>query len=319
MDDDASPTAKALLALELIQNSPGITGDRLGRRLGVTDRAARRYVGILREAGIPIESTSGRYGGYRIGRGFRVPPLMFSTAEALGLMMAALGGHHSVSDVTDPAGSALAKIIRVLPTAVAGPADAIRAMIPPGSRLAMPDPEITAAVVRGCTDRRRLRLGYQRGERDPEPFSMDVDPWAVSVRHGRWYLLGWSHTRDAQRVLRIDRIVSAEPLTDPFTPPEGLDPAQAVQDHLSAGWRHQVEVVFEASAEQIARCIPGSLGRLEDLGPDRSRLVGSTDDPEWYAERLAFVHVPFTVIECPELRTALEVLAYRLLESTKAP
>jgi predicted DNA-binding transcriptional regulator YafY len=319
MDEDASPTAKALLALELIQNSPGITGDRLGRRLGVTDRAARRYVGILREAGIPIESTSGRYGGYRIGRGFRVPPLMFSTAEALGLMMAALGGHHSVSDVTAPAGSALAKIIRVLPTAVAGPADAIRAMIPPSSRLAMPDPEITAAVVRGCTDRRRLRLGYQRGECDPEPFSMDVDPWAVSVRHGRWYLLGWSHSRDAQRVLRIDRIVSAEPLPDTFTPPEALDPAQAVQDHLSAGWRHQVEIVFEASAEQIARCVPGSLGRLEDLGPDRSRLVGSTDDPEWYAERLAFVRVPFTVMDPPELRTALETLAYRLLESTKTP
>lgn len=317
MDDDASPTAKALLALELIQNSPGITGDRLGRRLGVTDRAARRYVGILREAGIPIESTSGRYGGYRIGRGFRVPPLMFSTAEALGLMMAALGGHHSVSDVTDPAGSALAKIIRVLPTAVAGPADAIRAMIPPGSRLAMPDPEITAAVVRGCTDRRRLRLSYQRGECDPEPFDMDIDPWAVSVRHGRWYLLGWSHTRDAQRVLRIDRIVSAEPLPDTFTPPEALDPAQAVQDHLSAGWRYAVEIVFEASAEQIARCTPGSLGRLEDLGPDRSRLVGSTDDPEWYAERLAFVRVPFQVVEPPELRDALQDLAARLIAAAK--
>lgn len=55
--DETSPTAKALLALELIQNSPGVTGERLGRRLGVTDRAARRYVGILREAGIPIEST----------------------------------------------------------------------------------------------------------------------------------------------------------------------------------------------------------------------------------------------------------------------
>src|SRR6266849_4520481 len=71
---DASPTARALLALELVQGSPGITADRLARKLGVSERAARRYVGILREAGIPIVSVRGPYGGYRVGRGLRIPP-----------------------------------------------------------------------------------------------------------------------------------------------------------------------------------------------------------------------------------------------------
>ena len=66
MDD--SPTARALLALELVQGSPGITADRLADKLGVSERAARRYVAILREAGIPIESVRGPYGGYRLGR-----------------------------------------------------------------------------------------------------------------------------------------------------------------------------------------------------------------------------------------------------------
>ena len=75
---DASPTARALLALELVQGSPGITADRLADKLGVSERAARRYVGILREAGIPIESVRGPYGGYRVGRGLRLPPLVFS-------------------------------------------------------------------------------------------------------------------------------------------------------------------------------------------------------------------------------------------------
>ncbi|WP_041289720.1 helix-turn-helix transcriptional regulator [Kribbella flavida] len=313
MDDDASPTAKALLALELIQNVPGITGDRLGRRLGVTDRAARRYVGILREAGIPIESTPGRYGGYTLGRGYRLPPLMFSTAEALGLMMTALEGHHSAADATDPAGSALAKIIRVLPTSVAQPADAIRRMISPADRIATPDPEITAAVVQGCAEHHRIRIGYRRGECDVEPLMMDVDPWAVSVRHGRWYLLCWSHTRDARRVLRVDRILSVEPLPESFTPPDGLDAAQAVQDHLTEGWQYQVEIVFEAPADLISRRIPGILGRLEELGSDRCRLIGSTDDPEWYAERLTFVRAPFQVVAPPELRKALQDLGQRLI------
>ena len=100
---DVSPTARALLALELVQSSPGMSADRLAGKLGVSERAARRYVGILREAGIPIESTRGPYGGYRLGRGLRLPPLMFSAAEALGLVMAVLDGHHDVSDSTDPA------------------------------------------------------------------------------------------------------------------------------------------------------------------------------------------------------------------------
>src|SRR5262245_47533367 len=79
---DASPTARALLALEIVQSSPGITADKLAGKLGVSERAARRYISILREAGIPIESVRGPYGGYRVGRGLRLPPLMFSAAEA---------------------------------------------------------------------------------------------------------------------------------------------------------------------------------------------------------------------------------------------
>src|ERR1700759_3684530 len=89
---EISPTARALLALEAIQNAPGITAQRLGERLGVTQRAARRYVAILREAGVPVEAVSGPYGGYQVGRGMRLPPLTFSAAEAAGLVMAVLEG-----------------------------------------------------------------------------------------------------------------------------------------------------------------------------------------------------------------------------------
>src|SRR5690606_27820653 len=115
MNDAASPTARALLTLELVQSHPGITAERLGERLGVSERAARRYVGILREASIPIESVRGPYGGYRVGRGVRLPPLTFSSLEALGLVMATLDGHHRAGDPSDPVGSALGKILRALP------------------------------------------------------------------------------------------------------------------------------------------------------------------------------------------------------------
>ena len=88
--DDISPTARALLVLEMVQNQPGIGAAQLAARLGLTDRAVRRNVAVLREAGIPVESTRGRYGGYRAGRGLRVPPLMFTSTEALALVMAVL-------------------------------------------------------------------------------------------------------------------------------------------------------------------------------------------------------------------------------------
>jgi predicted DNA-binding transcriptional regulator YafY len=112
---DLSPTGRALLALELLQAQPGITAGQLAVQLGVTERAARRYVAILREAGIPVESTRGLYGGYWLGRGIRLPPLMFSAAEALGLVMAVLDGSHAAADADDPVGAALGKIIRALP------------------------------------------------------------------------------------------------------------------------------------------------------------------------------------------------------------
>ena len=55
---EISPTARALRALDILQSRPGITATDLAQRLGVTERAARRYVAILREADIPVESSA---------------------------------------------------------------------------------------------------------------------------------------------------------------------------------------------------------------------------------------------------------------------
>ena len=172
---EVSPVARALVALELVQSSPGITADRIGGRLGVSGRAARRYIGMLRDAGMPIESVRGPYGGYRLGRGLRLPPLMFSGDEALGLVMAVLDGHHDAADPTDPVGRALGKIIRALPESVAAQAEAVRqtASAAPDRAAARPDPATTTALVRACADHRPVRLGY-RSEAGSE-WQLDVD------------------------------------------------------------------------------------------------------------------------------------------------
>ncbi len=310
---DASPTARALLALELMQGDPGITAGRLADKLGVSERAARRYVGILREAGIPIDAVRGPYGGYRVGRGVRLPPLVFSAAEALGLVMAVLDGHHDASDPTDPVGSALAKMLRALPEPVAAHAEAVRRTTAPAPdrAAARPDPGTTATLVQACSNHRRVRLGY-RTEAGSE-WDTEVDAWAVVVRHGRWYLLCRSHTSDARRAYRIDRVRHVEVLDDTFDPPTDFDPVATLEEHLAVGWEYDVEVVIGAPVEKVAPCVPRTIGRLEPLDADRSRLVGSTSNPEWYAEQLAAIPASYRIVRCPELQQAAHVLGRRLL------
>ncbi len=318
MDPDASPTARALLTLELIQGRPGITAERLADKLGVSERAARRYVSILREADVPIESVRGPYGGYRVGRGIRLPPLVFTAAEALGLVMAVLDGHHDASDPADPVGSALGKIMRALPEPVAAQAEAVRRTTAPAPDrgAARPDPATATGLVQACSSRRRVRLRY-RSEAGAE-WVMEVEPWAVVVRHGRWYLLCQSCAAGATRAYRIDRVREMEVLGESFSPPAELDPVGALEAHLAVGWEYETEVVIDAPFDAVARCVPRTLGRLEPAGAETSRLVGSTSNPAWYAEQLTAIPASYRIAAGPELRDAARRLGQRLLAASGA-
>jgi predicted DNA-binding transcriptional regulator YafY len=319
MDGDSSPTARALLALELLQSSPGITAQRLGERLGVSERAARRYVAVLREAGIPVQSVRGPHGGYRVGRGLRLPPMLFTAPEALGLVMAVLDGHHDASDPTDPVGSALGKLVRSLPESVAAQAEVVRRVTAPApDRAAVrADAGTTTALVNACAGRHCVRLRY-RSEAGTE-WSVDVDPWVVVVRHGRWYLLCWSRPADALRAYRVDRVLEVAELAETFDPPADLDPVALLEDHLAVGWEHEAEVVIDAPVDDVAPCVPRGIGRLEPLDGGTTRLVGSTSNPSWYAEQLAAVPAPFRVVGGSEVRDAVRALGERLLGASELP
>jgi predicted DNA-binding transcriptional regulator YafY len=314
--DETTPTARALLVLEMVQNSPGIRGEQLADRLGMTDRAVRRYVGNLRDAGIPVESTRGKYGGYRIGRGVRLAPLMFTAPEALALVMAVLEGR--AHDPTDPVGQAVGKIIRVLPQPVAEPVEAVVRMSErtPDGHSPAPDLQVTAGVVQACASKRRVRLSYRLGPNKTR--EMDVDPWAIVVRFGKWYVLGWSQTAGARRILRIDRIAEVTELDETFEQPAGLDPLTAVEEHLAEGWHHKIEVVVEAPADRVRCWIPRKQGLVEPIDETSSRIRASTNELDWYAERLASVQAPFRVVSPPELRGEVRAVGLRMLASAEA-
>jgi predicted DNA-binding transcriptional regulator YafY len=319
MRPDASPTARALLALELIQGSPGISAALVADKLGVSERAARRYVGILREAGIPIESVRGPYGGYRVGRGLRLPPLMFSSTEALGLVMAVLDGHHDAGDPTGLVGGAIGKIVRALPEPVAAQAEAVRrtAAAAPDRSAARPDPGTTTTLVQACSDRRQVRIDY-RSEAGSE-WSAEVDPWAVVVRHGRWYLLCRTHRRGAVRAYRVDRVGGVDVLDETFSPPADLDPVELLESHLAVGWEYDVEVVIDSGLDVVAPCVRRALGVLEPVDSSTTRLTGSTSNPAWYAEQLATIPAAYRIVGSPELREAARALGQRLLDAAGEP
>ncbi|MFD5827929.1 helix-turn-helix transcriptional regulator [Lentzea sp. NPDC060358] len=311
MPSDVSPTARALRALEILRTRPGTTAGQLAERLGVTERAARRYVGILREAGVEVESVRGPHGGYRLRRGTKLPPIVFTRAEALGLVMAALDGRPAATEADDPVGTALGKVVEALPDHVRHQAATLRehAKAAPDRRSAGTDPAVTSALVAAVAARRRVRIAYR--SESGNAWESEVDPWAVVVRHGRWYLLCHCHRADAVRAYRIDRVRAAAQTGHECAPPGDLDPVAALEQHLGSGWKFPAHVVFDAPAAEVAPWIPSPMGRLEPMG-DGCVLRGSTSNPAMYAQEwLAAVPFGFRVVGGDELRAAVAVVAQR--------
>ncbi len=313
MDADAGPVARALRALEIVQSHPGITAPELGERLGVSDRAARRYVATLRDAGIPVEAVRGRYGGYRLGRGVRLPPLTFTSEEVLGLVMAVLEGP-SAPGPDDPLGTALGKILRALPEAVASDAAAVRSRVAaaPAWADSRPRPATASTLAAAAAERRRVRITYRSAAgRD---WDTEVDPWAVVVRRGYWYLLCHAHHVDAVRTLRLDRVRRVVEVPGTFEPPARLDPTALLEEHLGQGWEHATRVVFEAPVERVRPWVLPPMGRVEAVdGGERTLLVGSTGNPQMYAgEWLARLPFAFRVEGGPELRAAVAEVGARM-------
>jgi predicted DNA-binding transcriptional regulator YafY len=236
---------------------------------------------------------------------------VFTEPEALGLVMAVLDGRPAAADADDLVGTALRKVIRALPESVGRQAAALRehASAVPERYSARPDPATTSALVAAIAARRRVLITY-RSESGSE-WQTEVDPWAVVVRHGRWYLLCHCHRANAIRTYRVDRVRAVQQTRHGFEPPDSLDPVAAVEENLGVGWEFPTRVVFDAPPAEVAPWIRAPMGRLEPSG-DGCVLIGSTSNPSMYAQEwLATVPFAFRVDGGPELRAAVARVASR--------
>ncbi|GGS76533.1 transcriptional regulator [Planobispora rosea] len=305
---------RVLALLELLQASPGLTGPELAERLEVDERTVRRYAVKLNELGVPVEAERGRYGGYRLLPGYKLPPLMFTDDEATAVLLGLLAGQRTGLAVGETAtGSALAKIQRVLPQALRERVEAVtrtlehtRAPAAASTPRAGPLLALADAVRR----RRTVRLAYRswRGE----PSERDLDPYGIVFHSGRWYVTGLDHRSGEVRTFRVDRVAEAARTGRAFTPPEGFDAAEHVARSLSAvPYRHEVRVLLETTLERARRRIPAETATLAE-DPGGVLLTARAERLDGMAQMLAGLGWPFTVLEPDGLRAEVRALAARL-------
>jgi predicted DNA-binding transcriptional regulator YafY len=313
-------SARLLALLSLLQMRREWTGSELAARLEVGPRTIRRDIDKLRSLGYPVEAAPGVAGGYRLGAGGELPPLLLDDQEAIavavGLRTAAAG---QVAGIEETSVRAMAKLEQMLPDRlrrrVSALSHATSAFTLDGPRI---DPDVLAGLATACRDSVRVRFGYRTG--DDRDTRREVDPAAVVYSGYRWYLVAYDLDRDDWRTFRLDRITSQ-------VRPEGRgsrrvvpggDPAAYVQRQLRSRTSGEQDAAAPgrirlcASAGAIRGQTPSGRITVEPDGEDA--CVVTTIGP-WSRNFLiwaALLDVELEVLGPPELAAAAATVAARL-------
>jgi predicted DNA-binding transcriptional regulator YafY len=334
----ARPAARVLTLLELLQSGGVRTVAELADRLGVDGRTVRRYVDHLLDLDVPVESVRGRYGGYRLAPGYRMPPLMLSDEEALAVLLGLVAGRRSgLMTATGTASeTAAAKIRRVLPRRLAARLEAVLESLAftgsPGSSGSdggtpdgtAPDSGVLLCLADAVSHHRPVSIRYTAA--DGRRSERTLHPYGLVAHAGRWYVTGVDPGIGEDRTFRLDRIADARTLPGSFSPPAGVDPAQRVLSGLAqAPYRHPVTLRMQATAEQIRARLPASVATIEPLpgaGGDPEaegwlRVELRAERLDWVPGVLASIDRPFVIEGPDELRGLVAALAERLAASAR--
>lgn len=312
---------RMLALLGLLEGRPSWSGPELAERLEVTARTVRRDIDRLRELGYPVEASPGVAGGYSLGRGGRMPPLLLGDEEAmavaLGLRVAADG---SVTGMEEAALSVLARLEALLPHHLAS---RVRALHEATAQLGGRQSERVASQVlvdvgQACARCERARFDY--GDRSGRASRRLVEPYRL-VRVGpRWYLVAHDVDRRAWRTFRVDRMTAVEVVGTRF---ERIDPPDAValvtQGLRVAVHPFQARLRFDAPLDVVARMLPWSSGAIEAAGDGTTMVDAGAMSMERMVRYLAGLALPCTVVDPPELRLALVAHAARVMAANSVP
>ncbi|MCX4749033.1 YafY family transcriptional regulator [Kitasatospora sp. NBC_01287] len=313
-------SARLLRLLSLLQARRDWSGADLAVRLGVGVRTVRRDVEKLRALDYPVDSTPGAAGGYRLGAGAEMPPLLLDDEEAVavavGLRMAANG---SVAGIEETSVRALAKLQQVLPARLRGRVESIAgATTKLRNRGPAVDATTLAVIAAACLAHERLRFEYTA--KDGAGTRRDVEPCRLVHTGTRWYLAAWDIDRADWRNFRVDRMRLRPPHGPRFTPRER--PEQDIGDFLSwevavGRYRYQARFTVHAPAARVAEWIGPTDGLVEPLTADSCTVRTGSNSLNGLALHIGLLGLPFTVHEPRELVEHIAALAQRLGRATE--
>ena len=314
-------STRLLRLLSLLQSRRHWTSAELADRLGVTTRTIRNDVERLRELDYPVEARPGVAGGYQLGAGGNLPPLLLDDDEvvavALGLRSAASG---SIAGIEETSVRALAKLQQILPARLRRRVDTLQSYtLPMSSGGPQVDPDVLTVIASACRDHEGLRFDYRsssgaEGRRSADPYRLVHD-------RRRWYLMAWDTDRADWRTFRVDRMGLRTPNGPRFTPRE-LPPDDEIAQRVAravgeSAWHFRARVVVHASAAYVQSRMPIPVD-IETLGDDRCAFEPGSDHPGLLALYLGWLEADFEVVDSPELVEALRQVAGRYQRAVDA-
>ncbi|MBU3064689.1 YafY family transcriptional regulator [Nocardia sp. NEAU-G5] len=310
-------TERVLTLLGLLQQRPMWTGPELADRLAVTTRTVRRDVERLRALGYPVHACQGTGGGYRLGAGQELPPLLLDDREAIATAVALLvGAGRAVPD--DAALRALTKLDRVLPQRLRHEVRALAGSVESfGTDREPVDPEALMTLARACRDEVETGFDY------PSAGSLGrrrVEPYRLVASDRRWYLLAFDLDRDDWRTFRVDRMTRVAARTWHFRARPAPDAAQYVQEGVASRvYPHRARFLVHAPADTVRTRIPAAAAVVLPRAHDRCEIRSGADNLDYVLMHVALLGHEFEVLDPPELAARAHILAQRLLAAGGAP
>lgn len=313
--DERDTTERVLTLLGLLQQRPVWTGPELAERLGVTPRTVRRDVERLRTLGYPVHASQGVGGGYQLGPGQDLPPLLLDDEEAIATAVSLLAGAGgALAGAGDAALRALTKLDRVLPTRLRHEVRALAGSVESfGVGRAPVDPEVLMTLARACRDQVEAGFGYPSGTAVRR---RRVEPYRLVTSDQRWYLLAYDLDRDDWRSFRVDRMTDVSARTWRFLTRPAPDAATYVQEGVTSGvYPHQARFLVHAPADTVRAQVPASAAVVQPRGSERCEVLSGAASLDFVLMHVLLLGHEFEVLEPPELRRRCRVLAIRLLSA----
>ncbi len=315
----ANVATRLISIILMLQRRGTLKASELAEELGVSERTIHRYMGMLDEMGIPIYSERGPYGGFSLVRGYKLPPLVFTPEEATVLYL----GAELVRDIWgasyhDAAVAAMAKLDNVLPDALRQEVDqARRGLLVTGwmRRDYGPWAPILDDLRRCVAHRRQARLVYQSFRQ--EVSERTVDPYALALQWGNWYLAGHCHLRGELRTFRVDRILQVTTTGETFEVPPNFD-ARAYLQRMARerpATYYRIAVHFDAEVAHVVRERQEDWQDLAEHDDGSVTLAFDASELAWPCRWVLTYQDKATVLGPPELaamvRDAAQAIAAR--------